>query len=491
MKKLFILSLTLVICLGVLPCVACNQKNTLSTYEIIASLENNVVVGSEKVTFYNDSENAFSEIKFNLFANAFRHGATYSPIASAYSSQAYYSGESYGEYSITSVKGSTGELAYEICGEDKNVLSVKLEEQLFPGHAVEIYIEYQITLANVISRTGITKNTVNLANFYPILCAIENGAFYECVYYSTGDPYFASVANYSVEFTCDSQYTVASSGELIEKNEQNGKTTYNYQLKNCRNFAFVLSKEYNVLSKECNGVAINYYYYSDKTPEKSLETAEKALTYFNATFGEYLGNTYSVCQTPFIQGGMEFSNLVMISDGLEENAYNEVIVHETAHQWWMNAVGNNEIEYGFLDESLAEYSVVLFYENHPEYNMNREIMIASARKTFTQYCSIYDKLFDRVDTTMLRALNEYSSEYEYVNIAYIKGCIMYDDLRQLVGDQTFFGVLKEYYSQNVNKIVTPETIVSAFASKNADLEDFFRSYYDGKAVIGLSKREVS
>jgi aminopeptidase N len=65
---------------------------------------------------------------------------------------------------------------------------------------------------------------------------------------------------------------------------------------------------------------------------------------------------------------MEYPALVMISDNIGEHiSYEEVIVHEVAHQWWYSLVGNDQINYGFLDEGLTEYSTILFFENNPEY----------------------------------------------------------------------------------------------------------------------------
>ena len=51
-----------------------------------------------------------------------------------------------------------------------------------------------------------------------------------------------------------------------------------------RSFAFVASKEFKVASKVLDGVMINYYYYGDQTPEKSMEYIEKSLKYFGKTF---------------------------------------------------------------------------------------------------------------------------------------------------------------------------------------------------------------
>ena len=483
MKKL---SLLLVVFL--LPCYflfsSCDKKGDITTYEISCELENNILKGKERVEFYNNTDNAFSLLKFNLFANAFRKDANFSPISEQYKYKAYYSGESFGDISINSVVDEKGsDLSFNIAGKDKNILEVTLPKEVFPEESVVVVIDYTITLANVIARTGVNSKTINLANFYPILCGIDNGAFYECVYYANGDPYFSDVSNYLVNFTYDEKYVVASSGNVIKSESKNGKTTTCYKLDSARDFAFILSSDFEYLTKEINGVVINYYFYNDTTPEKSLNYAVESMDYFTKTFGNYPYKTYSVVQTEFIQGGMEFPALVMISDDLEEMAYGEVIVHETAHQWWQTTVGNNEVEYSFLDEGLAEYSVVLFYENHPSYGVKRETLITSSEKTFKTFCTVYDKLFNKVDTSMIRSLDEFSSEYEYVNIAYVKPCVMYDNLRKTIGDEKFFSSLKNYYKTYYLKNATPDFLVSEFEKQVKDTSGYFYSFFEGKAII--------
>ncbi len=464
----------------------CAKRENATSYEIQASLEDNVLTAEQTVCFFNCYDNAFSVLKFNIFGNAFRKNAIYSPISNQYATRAYYDGYDYGNMEITTVRQNDKDLQFEICGQDKNILAVSLENEVFPDESVTIYMEYKLTLAKVKARTGITLNTVNLGNFYPILCGVEDNAFYECVYYANGDPFYSEVADYKVTLTCDCNYVVASSGNLLDEKKIDDKRQYVYEADNLRSFALVLSKNFKELSQEIDGVLVKYYYYLDESPEKSLEYAIKSINYFSKTFGKYPYKTYSVVQTGFIQGGMEYSALVMISTDLDQSEYGEVIVHETAHQWWQTAVGNNEIKYGFLDEGLTEYSVVLFYENHAEYGVKRESMVKSAEQTFRVFCSVYDKVFGKIDTTMNRSLDKYISEYEYVNIAYIKPVIMYDTLRVSIGDERFFKGLKKYFEDYKFKNATPDDLVGEFEKIGAGTNGFFASFFDGTAIIWLT-----
>lgn len=484
MKKMATVISAIIILSFSLCFVGCsNQKTNRTSYQIDCTLDGHVLTGKQVLTFYNSSQTTIKTLKFNLYANAFRKDAQYSPIGSQYLSRAYPNGLNYGDIKINSVYQSGWKIEHEVCGQDKNVLSVELKDEVFPDERATIEIDYVINLANVIARTGYNEKTINLANFYPVLCALDGGTFYECLYYSTGDPYYSDCADYKVTLTCDKKYTVASSGKQVSFKENQDTFTRTYSLSCARSFAFVLSENFECITDKSTGTEINYYFYNDQNPLKSIEYGIRAINLFNQKFGEYAYPTYSIVQTPFIQGGMEFPALVMISDDLSGLPYGEVIVHETAHQWWQSAVGNNEIEYGFLDEGLSEYSVVLYYESFPEHGYSRQDLISASEKTFRTFCTVYDKIYNKIDTSMIRSLKDFSSEYEYVNIAYVKPCIMYDSLRNTIGDERFFKALKRYYSQYKFKNVQPDDLVGAFEKVGADTNGFFKSFFDGTAII--------
>ena len=483
MKRLSFL-FAIVVALSAVFAVGCaNKKSARSCYDLSLSYEDGVLDGSLDFTFYNATDTAVKELKFNIYPNAYREGAKYTPVAASDGAGAYYAGKSYGGIEIESVAVKNEAAAYEIGGEDENILIVPLGAEIFPGERCALAIDFTVRLAKINHRLGITQGgTVNLANFYPVLCGYDNG-FYECVYYSAGDPFFSECADYNVRFTADEKYVVASSGVVAASSTENGKTTYTYRLKNARDFALALNENFETMSAKAGDVTVSYYYVKDASPVRSMDFAVKAVTTFSDMFGAYPYDTLSVVETGFNEGGMEYPALVYISDRLDEASYGEVIVHETAHQWWYASVGNNEIESPFLDEGLAEYSVVLFYEANEGLGMTRPQMIEAAEMTYRTYCNVYDQLFGKVDTTMLRPLGEYSSEYEYVNIAYIKSCLMFEHLRVGIGDGMFFKGLKRYYADNAYSVARPEDLVGAFEKCGADTNGFFESFFDGSAII--------
>ena len=143
-----------------------------------------------------------------------------------------------------------------------------------------------------------------------------------------------------------------------------------------RDFAAVLSKKFEVKKEKVGATEVAYYYYDDEQADASFNTAVKALKTFNEMIGKYPYKTLSVVKTNFVHGGMEYPNLVYISENLNNyEDYTNVIVHEIAHQWWYGVVGNNAYANGWMDEGLTEYTTALFYEFNKEYNIKKDDVI--------------------------------------------------------------------------------------------------------------------
>lgn len=482
MKKL--ISVLLFICVAVACALtACSGKSgdKISSYNIfiIYDEEAQAVSGTVDFTFYNSGDNQFSDLKFNLYGNAFREGATYSPVSESYRVRAYYAGESFGGMEITNVENCAG---WNISGEDQNILTVNLAEPVYPEQSVNIKISYTLTLANVNHRTGVTANTVNLGNFYPILCAYTKEGFIECPYYSCGDPFVSECANYTVTLDVPEAFIAASSGAQESESITDGRKKIKYRLQNARDFALVLSNKFEVMSQEVDGVTVSYYYFSDKNAEASLQAAALSLSYFNQTFGNYIYPTLSVVETGFCYGGMEYPALTMIASGQtpDQNIY--TIVHENAHQWWYAMVGSNQLTAAWQDEGLAEYSTLMFFESHPDYGFTRSALALAATRSYRAFFTVYSQLKGEADTTMTRNLGTFSSELEYSNITYNKSLVMFDMLREAVGNDKFTTCIKNYFKNYCGEVASPEALVAAFKSCVA-AEEIFASFIDGKIII--------
>ena len=481
MRKIVCLAAALLLLFASFPFAGCAaQGEPRDRYVIEAEYADGVLSAAMQCTFTNRADTELTHIDFNLYGNAYRAGAKYAPVSAAYASRAYYDGASEGGADILSVTPCD---RWEVCGEDENVLRVYLRESLFPGDGVTLDIRYRLRLARVEHRTGIARRAVNLGNFYPVLCVYEEGrGFAACVYSSNGDPFYSACADYEVALTLPASYTVAASGEPVSAEESGGKKRCAYRLENARDFALVLGEGFSVLQTEREGVALRYYYYDDADPARTLRLLGECFGFFSARFGKYLYPSYSLVQTGFCYGGMEYPALVMIADDLSDSDGIYTTVHETAHQWWYAMVGNDQVNCAWQDEGLAEYSTLCFFENHPSYGFTRTAMLGTATKAYRAYFSVYNQIFGKADTTMTRSLGDFASDYEYANIAYNKALIMFETLRTSMGDEKFFAALKKYFGENKFALAKPENLIAAFDSLY-DVEGMIAGFVEGKTVI--------
>ena len=458
--------------------VGCAQKDEkLSKYYIDATYEpeSQTLVCEQSVLYTNNTGDALGEICFFLYANSFSEVAS----TKAYFNKTYPNGEDFGKIEFESIYVNGQPTNYAI-SDGKNILTLTLDNTLFPQECVKIDLKYTVFLANVRHRLGYYDDTANFGNFFPIVCVHENGGFVKNEYALNGDPFYSDVADFDVRISFPSEFVCASSGNKIETTE-NGVTVARCEAKKVRDFAFVLSKKFKVLTAYCGETEISYYYYNDENAENSLEIAKESLETFGELFGDYPYSTLSVVQTNFCFGGMEYPNLVMIADDITGNGY--VIVHEIAHQWWYGVVGNNEFTSPWVDEGLTEFSTALFYEKHPEYGLSYDEIMKNADETYKKFVEVYTKINGQVDESMDRNLNEFATEPEYVNITYTKGMLMFDNIRRLLGDKKFFKCLKNYYKTFMFKNSSADLLIESFTkSAGMKIQKLFYSWIEGSVM---------
>lgn len=481
---LFLFSFLFVGCSGLLE----NQSKNISCYSMDIVYDDNekTLTVNQTYEYKNNSEYTTDKVCFHLYPNAFREGSVLKVVSLESHQLAYPNGTSYGHIEIISVlDNNQNNFEYVIDGYDENILQVNLKEKLYPFDSVTIVMSYKVFLPNINHRFGYGDSAVNLANFYPIACVFEDGAFNISPYSSNGDPFYSDMSNYDVTISYPDNFVLASSGIQNKTTIHNGVKTTEISGKVLRDFAMVLSCKFEILTGEYEGIKVNYYYYNDENAQKSLETSVLALKTFYETFGEYPYTQLSVVKTNFVHGGMEYPNLVYISDAINDyKSYTNVIVHEIAHQWWYSVVGNNEYDHAWLDEGLTEYSTALFYELNPSYEIDINEIMFNAIKIYTYYTQVYSAVYKKLDTTMTRALDEYINENEYVYISYVKGMLLFDSFRQLIGDEKFFSGLKIYFNNFMFQNAKPENLIWAFEkATNYSLESFFLGWLDGKVII--------
>jgi hypothetical protein len=366
---------------------------------------------------------------------------------------------------------------------DGNQLRVTLPQPLADGAALTLRLDYELTLPQPVPNPavrpvpyGVTPHQTNLVDWYPYVAPYRAGQGW--LAHQPG--YFGEHTVYDLaDFQIDLRVENGAPGLIAAASapytgDPVGGMHFEYSA--ARNFAISLSSEYLVTRATVAEVEVLGYAFPlhAAAGEAALRTTAAALELYTRLFGPYPRSTLSVVEADFLDG-MEYDGLYFLSNGFY-NLYVgtpaeyliAIAAHETAHQWWYAQVANDQATEPWLDEALCTYSERLFYENvHPE-------ALAwwwAARVNYYQPRGWVDgSIFD------------FSSEPEpyraYRDAVYLNGAVFLEELRKIMGDDAFLGLLRDYATQQNGQIATrADFFALARAATTADLDPLTARFF--------------
>ncbi len=137
-------------------------------------------------------------------------------------------------------------------------------------------------------------------------------------------------------------------------------------------------------------------------------------------------------------GGMENSSAIFYAEhGYADRTMQESLVaHETAHQWFGDAVTEYDWHHLWLSEGFASYLEVLFYELVGEYGAFQD-SIQAAKERYLRSDAVHRPVIDTTVTDLFSLLSANN---------YSKGAWILHMLRGEIGDSAFFGGLRDFYT---------------------------------------------
>jgi aminopeptidase N len=143
-------------------------------------------------------------------------------------------------------------------------------------------------------------------------------------------------------------------------------------------------------------------------------------------------------------GGMENASAIFYAEKpyVERKMGEGVVRHETAHQWFGDAVTEREWPHVWLSEGFASYFAALWTEHARGRDSFRQQMASIRRVIMRDTVSVPRRpVIDTIETNLVALLNRNSYE---------KGAFVLHMLRRQVGDSAFFRGLRSYYTAHLN-----------------------------------------
>lgn len=383
---------------------------------------------------------------------------------------------------------------------DVNWMTLPLDQPLEPGQNLQLSISYELNLpypqpSEIVRPVpfGYTERQTNLVDWYPFIpprnpdggwMANKPGYFGEHLAYEYSDfqvnitisdiPASSFVdTNLSTDQIVIGYAVAASSTPQIEGDWRR------YRFESARNFTWSVSHAYQVFSKQVGDVTVLGYSFPvhSKAGQTTLDVTAQSFGLYQEIFGPYPHQTLSVVEADFLDG-MEYDGLYFLSNGFY-NLYTgtpadyltDIAAHETAHQWFFGMVGNDQGLEPWLDESLCTYSERLYYEKFSPEGLD----------WWWEYRINYYKPTGFIDGSIFNFGNTASPYESYRNAVYLNGAVFMEDLRKLIGDESFFAFMKDYVAQNQGKIVTTNIFFDILKKHTqVDFSELVKKYFNNQ-----------
>ncbi|MCQ2529537.1 MAG: M1 family metallopeptidase [Saccharofermentans sp.] len=408
--------------------------------------DTNRVYGSVIVDFYNNSDDAWDTIVLRDYPT-------------------YFEGPTVIENITDHRTGDALSMTRE--GEDQTVVHIPLTNPLKGGEQMTLSYDFEVTLPVVNDRYGLDEDNgiYNVTNFYPILGYYHDGEWSEEPYFPDGECFVSEISDYDVTLTLPSDMVVASTGVITDEQVNGDIKVVTMEAPCVRDFVFCASSNFNVIEQDCNGVNVRFIYtknFEDSISQLStctFDSIDYTFDFAEDNLGMYPYEELDVVLSNMSggnAGGMEYPNLVIINlyinrGIIEEETYENILIHEVIHQWFMGIVGSNSGTEAWLDEGVTQYvSDSIFGEftgEHFDYLTDSWDLISYNYLAEDGYFPISRKNVEFLTTT------------EYVVAVYQMTAVTLGKIHDYMGDDLFYEFLNDY--------------VHTYAFKNATGDDFF------------------
>ncbi|MCW5967143.1 MAG: hypothetical protein KIT57_01395 [Blastocatellales bacterium] len=227
-----------------------------------------------------------------------------------------------------------------------------------------------------------------------------------------------------------------------------------------------------------SGLDVDLYFKagSERWADHTAQVIGKHLEYYSEKFGRYpFGERLIVAETddetlPSYSG----AGVLFVAPRSLTEGFDETLAREVAYQWWGQAVGISSFDDIWLSQGLAEFSALLFIRDNSNETQFLQALQAQLERAlaFEQSASIRNAPQQLDDQTPA-----------YRSIVFYKGSLVFNMLRQLLGDEKFDGMLREYFSRYRGKNVNLdefESFVSGYAER--PMRFFFGQWVDSTGV---------
>ena len=481
-----VISFTLAVLLaGAGACPEAVSAGDIPGYKIQARLdpESKVLHAQQTVTWTNPGPGPLSDLVFHVYPNRryskkeqdfmFRFGGYFkvNPYPEGFPAKTM---------DIVAVEQRGRVLDYEITGEDRTLLKIRLPTPLPAGQTVEIDMRYTLFLPHAYGRYGWHDSIIKLSRWYPMLAVYKDQAWNEAPFFPFHRPFYSESARYEVSLEVPPEYVVIHTGQNVGEDLSGGpykKMFFQTDLP-VREFTLALSPDFRLVEDTADGVTVKSYYLpgQENSARRALADARDLMRYYTGLFGPLPYSDFSIAPVHLGYGGEQMGNMIFLDTRVYAlprflNRYFDFLVsHETGHFWFYNLVGMDEFSQMWLEEGVNSYFVSEYLASKygeeaevPDYpSWMRGLKGLLPRLTFKKTRDFRYLMLARsgIDHPVLDNLSGFQEPSSIFSLTYGKGSRVLAMLRYYLGPDEFRNVFKRVFRE--------------FRFANFDMKDFIR-----------------
>ncbi|KPL20816.1 MAG: hypothetical protein AMJ93_11025 [Anaerolineae bacterium SM23_84] len=392
--------------------------------------------GRQAVRYTNRTAEALAEIYFRLYPNLFGGLA---------------------EVQSVTVNDREVEPGYELLN---SALRVPLSPPLESSRQTVIEMTFSVDVPaggeGNYGMFGLQEGVLALAHFYPMIPVHDDEGWNVEIPSPQGDVVFADSSFYLVRVNAPTALTMVASGVESERRAVGGRQEVTYAAGPVRDFYLAASMDYVVVSGQLGETTISSYAPPELRAgaEAALRYTVEALRILGERLGAYPFTEFDVVATPTQAYGIEYPGITAMAlrlypprDEYPPAYLESTIAHEVSHQWFYSTVGNDQLDEPWLDEALAQYITLLYWQ---------DLYGVPGGEGFRDSLLERWARVDNADIPIGMPVQSYEGR-EYGAIVYGRGPLFIEALAQRMGQSVFDAFLRDYYVTHKWGIATADS----------------------------------
>ncbi len=450
--------------------------------------------GTQRLIYLNNSPDTLTQLFYHLYPNAFQKGSEMDawrlrlpdPDPRITSGLTEIKPEEEGHLHVRSLRMNGEPVSYV---ENRTILEVQLPTPIPPGRSAILDMTFDGQVPKQVRRSGRFNAEgvdYSMAQWYPKVCNYDVKGWHTNAYVQR--EFYGVWGDYDVTIHIDSSFILGATGYLQNPQEvgcgyedpakpliptDQPKKRWHFIAPNVHDFVWAADPDYTHTRRVMkDGTEFHFLYLQTPDNREAWEAlpiyVDSALTFINATYGQYPFRQYSIIQGG--DGGMEYPMATLITGNRGLRSLVGVMAHELMHNWYQMVMGTNESLYAWMDEGFTSYSSS---EVKARLFPGTELLFAHVGS----YQGYFGLVRSGLEEPLTTHADHYQSNFSYGNSVYSKGAVFLHQLSYIIGKEALDKTMFQYFRDWQFRHPTPDDFIRVAEKVSGQELDWYQEYW--------------